>query len=224
MQPASQRRAWSHGRSASKLAVGLTRFGVGVASDVVTPTTKETELADESLVGALRERDAHALERVLEAHGAEIQAVAYLILRNEYDAEETLADTLVTAWRKASAIRDPARLRPWLLTTAARLALRRRRGFRPQVVSLDLARDVPDHDRSPVDRLVLQDAINSLPPRMRAVVALHDVADLPLADVAAAVGRSENTVKSQLREARARLRRALGDQEMPVARTEEAEA
>ena len=44
---------------------------------------------------------------------------------------------------------------------------------------------------------------------MRAVVALHDVADLPLTEVAAAVGRSENTVKSQLREARARLRRAL---------------
>jgi RNA polymerase sigma-70 factor, ECF subfamily len=182
-----------------------------VASDVVTPTTKETDLADESLVAGLRERNPHALERVLDVHGAEIQAVAYLILRNEHDAEETLADTLVTAWRKASSLREPARLRPWLLTTATRLALRRRRGLRPQVISLDVAPDIADRDRSPVDRLALQEAINDLPPRMRAVVALHDVADLPLAEVAAAVGRSENTVKSQLREARARLRRALAD-------------
>lgn len=180
-----------------------------MASDPVTPTTKETELADESLVAGLREGDPRALERLLEVHGAEIQAVAYLILRNEHDAEETLADTLLTAWRKGSSLRDATRLRPWLLTTATRLALRRRRGFRPQVVSLEVAREIGTGERSPVDRLALQQAINDLPPRMRAAIALHDIADLPLADVAAAVGRSENTVKSQLSEARARLRRAL---------------
>ena len=182
----------------------------------MTPTTKETNLADESLVAGLRERDPRALERLIELHGAEIQAVAYLILRNEHDAEETLADTLLTAWRKASTLRDASRLRPWLLTTATRLALRRRRGFRPQIVSLDVAGDPSDRDASPVERLALQQAINELPPKMRAVVALHDVADLPLAEVAAALGRSTNTVKSQLREARARLRRAFADDPDPV--------
>ena len=150
--------------------------------------------------------------------------MAYLILRNEHDAEETLADTLVTAWRKAASLRDPSRLRPWLLTTATRLALRRRRGFRPQVVSLEVAPELPDRDRSPVDRLALQQAINELPPRMRAVLALHDLADLPLAEVAAAVGRSENTVKSQLREARLQLRRALGDEAPRAARIDGAGA
>jgi RNA polymerase sigma factor (sigma-70 family) len=148
----------------------------------------------------------------LSLHGAEIQAVAFMILRNERDAEETLADTLLTAWRKIGSLRDPARLRAWLLTTATRLALRRRRGFRPQVISLAAAPDVPSRDPSPIDRLALQEAINALPPQMRAVVALHDVADLALADVAAALGRSENTIKSQLREARARLRRDLADE------------
>jgi RNA polymerase sigma factor (sigma-70 family) len=171
-----------------------------------------SDLADEDLVAQLRQRKLDALDRLLTLHGREIQAVAFLILRNEHDAEETLADTLLTAWRKIDALRDSTRLRPWLLTTATRLALRRRRGFRPQVVSLDAAPDLPDREHSPIDRLALQQAINSLPPRMRAVVALHDLADLPLADVAAAVGRSENTVKSQLREARARLRRELGDE------------
>jgi RNA polymerase sigma-70 factor (ECF subfamily) len=203
---------WPATGQEGKLGVELTRFGLRLASDVVTPTTKETDLADESLVAGLRERDARALERTLEVHGAEIQAVAYLILRNEHDAEEVLADTLVTAWRKAASIRDSSRLRAWLLTTATRLALRRRRGFRPQVVSLEVAPDIADRDRSPIDRLALQEAINALPPRMRAVLALHDVADLPLADVAVAVGRRENTVKSQLREARARLRQALTDE------------
>lgn len=136
--------------------------------------------------------------------------MAYLILRNERDAEETLSDTLMTAWHKIGSLRDPDRLRPWLLTVATRLALRRRRGFHPRVVSLDVAPDLPDREHSPIDRLALQQAINALPPGMRAVLALHDVADLSLAEVALALGRSENTIKTQLREARARLRRELG--------------
>lgn len=137
--------------------------------------------------------------------------MAYLILRNEHDAEETLVDTLMTAWRKIGTLRDPERLRPWLLTTATRLALRRRRPFRPQVVSLDAVTEMASADPSPIDRLALQEAINNLPPKMRAVLALHDVADLPTSEIAVVLGRSENTVKSQLREARARLRQALLD-------------
>ena len=178
----------------------------------MTTTSRRSNLADGALVEELRQRKVDALDRLLSVHGAEIQAVAFLILRNERDAEETLSDTLLTAWRKIGSLRDPERLRPWLLTTATRLALRRRRRFVPQVISLDLAPDMPAADRSPVDRLALRDAINALPPRMRAVVALHDVADLPLSEVAAALGRSENTIKSQLREARMRLRRALIDE------------
>ncbi len=69
--------------------------------------------------------------------------------------------------------------------------------------------------RLSVDRAALQEAINALPPRMRAVVALHDLADLSLADVATALGTSENTIKTQLREARTRLRRALRDEPTP---------
>lgn len=196
---------------AADLSGRLTRIATAMASDPMT-TTKEAGLAEQSMVAGLRARDVDALDQLLRTHGAEIQAVAFLILRNEHDAEEVLADTLVTAWRKAGAIREPGALRAWLLTTATRLALRRRRGFRPSVVSLEAATGLPSRPASPVDRVALGEAINSLPPRMRAVLALHDIADLSLSDVAAAVGRSENTVKTQLREARARLRESLRDE------------
>lgn len=65
-----------------------------------------------------------------------------------------------------------------------------------------------------------RDAINGLPPRMRAAIALHAIADLPVAEVARALGTSENTVKSQLREARARLRVTLQVERLPPARVE----
>lgn len=169
-----------------------------------------TELT-ETLVADLQARRPEALDELLYRFGGEIQAVAFLIVRNESDAEEILADTLVTAWQKIGSLRDPQRLRAWLLTTATRLALRRRRRWRPAQLTLDAADQLAVHDPSPIDRIVLGQAINRLTPRMRAVIALHYVADLPTSEIAAVVGRSENTVKTQLREARAKLRAWLAE-------------
>lgn len=165
----------------------------------------------ETLVAELRARRPEALDELLHRYGPEIQAVAFLIVRNEGDAEEILADTLLTAWRKVGSLRDPRRLRPWLLRISTRLAIRRHRRFRPFLISLDAAKNLGGEDPSPIDHLALGQAINRLPPRMRAVLALHYLADLPITTIADALGRSENTVKTQLREARARLRALLSD-------------
>jgi RNA polymerase sigma factor (sigma-70 family) len=59
------------------------------------------------------------------------------------------------------------------------------------------------------DRLALLAALADLPPRSRAAVVLHYYADLPIAEVAAAMGTSQNTVKTQLRTALGRLRASL---------------
>lgn len=119
-----------------------------------------------------------------------------MVLRNASDAEEVAADTLLTAWRRIDSLRDADRLRPWLLRLATRLALRRLgRAHHVSLLTLDLAEQVSDRQASALDRL---------PPRMRAVVALHYVADLSVAEVAVSVGRSPNTVKTQLRQALSR--------------------
>jgi RNA polymerase sigma-70 factor, ECF subfamily len=192
---------------------------VGRGSDDQAHPGRARALDEQSLVADLRRRRVEALDTLLRVHGGEIQAVAFLTLRNEPDAEEVLTDTLLTAWQKIDTLRDPARLRPWLLTIAARLALRRRRRRRPQVVSLEVAAGpsgVASHAVSDAaNEVALRDALNRLPPRMRAAIALHLVADLPIAEVARALGTSENTVKSQLREGRARLREALGERALP---------
>ncbi|MGI8928656.1 MAG: RNA polymerase sigma factor [Candidatus Limnocylindrales bacterium] len=162
------------------------------------------------MVAELRARRPDAVERLLHDHGAEIQAVAFLILRNERDAEEVVADTLLTAWRRIESLRDPSRLRPWLLRIATRDALHRR-SRRPQTLRLDEAGGVEAPGSVGIDGLALSHALNQLPPRMRAVIALHYIADLTTPSVADVLGRSENTVKSELREARRRLRQLLAD-------------
>ena len=53
-------------------------------------------------------------------------------------------------------------------------------------------------------------AVADLTPQQRAVVALHYLDDLPVAEVAAAMSLSEGAVKYHLHQARGRLRATLG--------------
>lgn len=182
----------------------------------------QTEAVSEDLVTQLRDRDPAALDQLLHRYGPEIHAVAYMIVRNQADAEEVTSDTLLTAWRKIGTLRDARRLRSWLLTIATRLALRRQKRSREVMPLLpDMIARRPAEGPDSTDRLALSSAIDGLPPRMRAVVTLHYVADLTVDEVSAATGRSRNTVKSQLREALARLRATLADEGFASDRTAE---
>ena len=78
-------------------------------------------------VAALRKRKPEALADLLAMYGREIQAVAYLILRDRAAAEDVVVETLLTAYDKAGSIRDETALRAWLLKVATNQALGMRR-------------------------------------------------------------------------------------------------
>lgn len=157
----------------------------------------------------LRAKRPEVLDDLLATYGPAVQGVAYLILRNHADAEEVVVDTMVTAWQKADTLRNADALRTWLLRIATRHALSRHRRRRPQEPLASVHhRSMPGADVDP-DRLALREAVTGLPPNMRAAIALHHYAGLSVAETATALGKSENTIKSQLREGLARLRHVL---------------
>ena len=161
-------------------------------------------------VDALRRGDPGALADLLERFGGEIHGVAYLILRDHAGAEDVLTETLLSALERASSLRDPAALRPWLLRIATNHALaRRRRGAR--ITLLAVMPEVPTVDPDMADHVALLAGLAALPVRARAAVVLHYYADLSVADVALAMGTSPNTVKTQLRQALDRLRISMAD-------------
>ena len=61
-------------------------------------------------------------------------------------------------------------------------------------------------------RLIVAEALDSLPPELRAPVLLHYFADLPLADVAAHLGTTPGAVKMRLLRARLALKPKLNDE------------
>lgn len=163
-------------------------------------------------VDALRRGSVDVLDVLLDEYGRELQRVAFLILHDAAAAEDVVADTLITALERGASLRDATALRPWLLRIAANHALQhRRRGIR--IVQLDLLPESADvRDRTDADdRAALWQGVAVLPPRTRAAIVLHYYADLPVVDVAAALGVSANTVKSQLRSGLQHLRSALAD-------------
>lgn len=171
-------------------------------------------------VEALRRGEPQVLAELLDQHGREIQGVAYLILRNAADAEDVLMDTLIAALDRGSTLRDATAMRRWLLKIATNLALSRQRRSR-RVTWLQLIPDSPGPAMDTTEHIALVQGLATLPVRSRAAVVLHYYADLPVAEVAAVMGTSQNTVKSQLRTGLGRLREHL---DTSVARASQAEA
>ncbi len=164
-------------------------------------------------VQALRERRIETLAGLLEAHGREIQGVAYLILRDRALAEDVTIETLLTAFERAGSIRDDTALRSWLLRVATNRALSVRRSS-SRVVGLVVAPEPSepgDIASEAVDRIELLAAVGRLPIQMRAAVVLRYYADLSVEGVADALGKSPNTIKAQLQVALDRLRLSLAD-------------
>jgi RNA polymerase sigma factor (sigma-70 family) len=166
------------------------------------------------VVQALRTRQPAVLEDLLATYGREIQAVAYLIVRDRGDAEDVVVETLIAALEHGRALRDEQSLRAWLLRIATNRALTMRRRT-ARLVRLEVvpemaaaaAGGIGDSD----SRVALLEGIAGLPPKMRAAVVLRYYADLSVDECARALGKSPNTVKAQLQESLDRLRAALAD-------------
>lgn len=127
-------------------------------------------------------------------------------------AEESAQEAFIRAyvyWRRVSRMERPA---GWVYVVAMRVAFRRRRGEPDSEVLADEIGAVNiDFADGVVARESLRAAIERLPERQRIAIVLRHLADLPIADVAAAMGCAAGTVKSTLNAARARLAIDLGD-------------
>jgi RNA polymerase sigma-70 factor (ECF subfamily) len=162
---------------------------------------------------ALAEEDSElAIGDRLAQHSPVLLAAARLITLDDAEAQDVVQITLEIALRRGHTLRDPGSLRAWLLAIEAREAVRRVRSMRrflsfgPHIH--DVASAEPGHDQS----LALRDGLRALPRRVRAAIALHYLEGYSVRETAAAMGVSENTIKTQLKTGLARLREELRDE------------
>jgi RNA polymerase sigma factor (sigma-70 family) len=153
-------------------------------------------------------------EEVFEQHRSHLRAVAYRMLGSLTEADDVVQEAWLRMDRAdVGDVRNP---RGWLTTVVARICLDmlRARCARPEE-PLDAANPIAAPDAvDPEQEAVLADSIGvallvilqTLSPAERLAFVLHDMFDLPFAEIAPIVGRSENTAAQLASRARRRVR------------------
>jgi len=178
------------------------------------------------LVIRAREGDRDAFSELVARSIGRLTAVARLILRDEYAAQDAAQDAYIAAWRSLPGLRDPDRFDAWLrrlLVHACFKAARRDR--RVDTVEIRLTPGDEPVIPGPEHRIHLHDQLERglarLPAEQRAVVVLVYFLDLPLADAAQAMGIPLGTTKSRLNRATSALRAALEADDREPSRMEQ---
>jgi RNA polymerase sigma-70 factor (ECF subfamily) len=164
---------------------------------------------------------------------------AFYITRNREDAEDALQDSLLRAFVHLKSFDERSSFSTWLTRIVINSALmihRRSRNAR-QVSADELSESgeshvhlqIPDHSPNPEQRYmehergrILRKAIRNLRPRIRAVVEVGQLQELPMKEAARVLDISIAAAKGRLFHARAALRNSVALRAVAQARTEPA--
>lgn len=169
------------------------------------------------LVTAAKAGDKAAFTELVEVTKADMYTLAYRLTGNAEDAQDVVQDAYIRAYRSLKRFRGEAKFTSWMYRITANCAKDHLvKGSRNRHDDIDDVTEAADDRPGPEARLgavderrVLNDALQSLPPEMRAVVVLRDVYDLPHEAIAAELGISEGAAKVRLHRARRKLRERL---------------
>src|SRR5436190_1196787 len=175
------------------------------------------ELAE--LVSAAKAGDRSAFDELVRATYADAYTLAYRLTGNEEDARDVVQDAYLRAYKGLKRFREEAQFSTWLYritANCASTALSRRSknthdDLDDEETMADERRDYDPQIRAELslERDRVSAAVAGLPPRLRAVVVLRDVYDLPHEAIAAELGISEAAAKVRLHRARKKLRAEL---------------
>ena len=181
---------------------------------------------DPALLRRAQAGDEAAFGLIMRAGYERTFRLVYAIVRNEHDARDVCQEVWLTVWRELPKFRGDARFTTWLHPIATRRALdhlrRRRRWFDrflpfdpgdethervPEPATAEDARDLAEATERAAR---LRQALESLPPKFRAVLALREVEGLSYEEIAQATSIPTGTVMSRIYHARRLLAQKLG--------------
>jgi RNA polymerase sigma factor (sigma-70 family) len=167
------------------------------------------------LVTAAAAGDKAAFERIVSAHHDDMRRVCIVVCGDEALAEDAVQSAWSVAWRKLRSLKDPGRLRPWLVAIAANQArdLVRQRRHRSGVEATSDESRVPGgiDPATGIDSLDLYAAMGRLDPDERALLAMRYVVGFNATELSAALGISPSGTRNRLERLLARLRQDLTD-------------
>ena len=189
------------------------------------------EAGDEALMLAYAAGDAGAFDRLYARHRGGVYRYVLRHVGNAGIADELFQDVWMNAIRARATYVPTAKFATWIYTLAHhRIVDHWRSHGHVRVESLDDDRDDEGSTGALVDAIPgsradepetrvasraarerIDAALRELPPAQRDAFLLHIESGMSLAEIAALTGAGEETVKSRVRYAYAKLRASLGD-------------
>jgi RNA polymerase sigma-70 factor (ECF subfamily) len=145
-----------------------------------------------------------------------MRRVCVVVVGSDEIADEAVEAAWSKAWRKLGSVRDPERLRAWLVSIAVNEArqLVRSRARRAMVeITVDRLAEMTDDDSAGSEnrRIDLRRALERLEPDDRALLAMRYVAGFDATELAYATGRTASGTRARLARLLGRLEKELGD-------------
>lgn len=182
----------------------------------------DDDVSDADLLRQHVRGDEDAFAALVRRHRNRLWAVALRTTGNRDDAADAVQDALLSAFRNASSFRGDAQVTTWLhrIVVNACLDRIRRQQARPTV-----ALPVDEHAVPPAademgrreTALVVEQALQTLPPDQRAALVLVDIEGWSVDDAAVVLQCPTGTVKSRCARARAKLAPLLSGLRNPQA-------
>ena len=189
------------------------------------PSTPAPPPFDPEILRRAQAGDETAFGELMRAHYERTFRLVYSIVRHDHDARDICQEVWLTVWRELPKFRGDAQFATWLHPIATRQALdhlrKRRRWFSrflpfaaddasvesvPEPVTTDDARSQAEAGD---DKVRVRRALDALPPKLRAVLALREFEGLSYDEIARATGIPAGTVMSRLSHARRLLAHKL---------------
>ncbi len=193
------------------------------AAATMSPTDERKPVwgtPDTALLASLIERgrggDLEAMEAIYEMFKRPVFGLAYRHTGNKAVSEDLLQDVFLKVFTHLRDVRDAVTFPAWVFRISLNTCysyLRQKRVRSERDVSLtELEATIVDESGEAVERDLrkpLDEAIGTLPPRLKSVFVMHDVQGYKHEEIARLLGCSVGTSKSQLFKARLKLRAFL---------------
>jgi len=160
--------------------------------------------------------DLAAFERIMARSERRVLRVALRLLNNRQDAQDAAQEVFLRLYKHLGRLDldDPRGCEPWLFRVTVNVCrdLARKRGHSVALEDTDSedAPSVPSDAQHGMERAqqrqLIQRALGCLGEKERAALVLRDVEGLSTREVAAILGSSEATVRSQISTARLKVR------------------
>ena len=156
------------------------------------------------------DRGAATLNALFRAHAQAVFAICLANIRNHHDAEDIMQSVFLKAIAKLPNLRNPARVRAWLLQIARRMCVDFHRSQKPTEPLLNEPLSASAHDTAACQRL--HAAIQRLPQNYRETIVLYYLDGRKCSSVAGSLGIAEPAVRQRLVRARAMLHELLQEE------------